>query len=83
MTFTHSNPINRSERATVSTAIDHDLLCAESIFSFLAWRLSNTEYCILQQYFPFLSAILFFKSLYLDILKDCFVRKSNLKMEYS
>ena len=79
MIFMYSNPINRSERVTVSTIIDYDLLCAKSILRFPSYRISNTEYYIFQQYFSFLSAILL---LDFYILNDCFVRKSNLKMEY-
>lgn len=82
MIFMYSNPINRSERVTVSTIIDYDLLCAKSILRFPSYRISNTEYYIFQQYFSFLSAILLFRSLAFYILKGCFVRKSNLKMEY-
>lgn len=59
MIFMYSNPINRSERVTVSTIIDYDLLCAKSIFRFLPYRISNTEYCIFQQYFFFICHLIF------------------------
>ena len=74
MIFMYSNPINRSERVTVSTIIDYDVLCAKSVFRFLPYRISNTEYCIFQQYFSFLSVILFFKSLLLLLSRISRVR---------